>query len=34
VGPETTPRVTEEELVDRFVQEFDAEILPGDEEST
>jgi DNA polymerase-3 subunit gamma/tau len=33
VAPEAAPRVTEEELVDRFVQEFDAEILPGDEES-
>jgi DNA polymerase-3 subunit gamma/tau len=30
-GP-ATPRLTEEELVDRFVEEFDAEVLPADEE--
>jgi DNA polymerase-3 subunit gamma/tau len=28
------PPLTEEELVDRFVEEFDAEVLPPEEEST
>ena len=26
------PRLSEEELVDRFVEEFDAEVLPAEEE--
>jgi DNA polymerase III subunit gamma/tau len=29
-----SPRISEDELVDRFVEEFDAEVLPADEEST
>jgi DNA polymerase-3 subunit gamma/tau len=29
-----TPQLTEEELVNRFVEEFDAEVLPPEEEST
>jgi DNA polymerase-3 subunit gamma/tau len=29
-----TPQLSEEELVDRFVEEFDAEVLPPEEEST
>jgi DNA polymerase III subunit gamma/tau len=32
-GP-ATPQLTEEELVNRFVEEFDAEVLPPEEEST
>jgi DNA polymerase-3 subunit gamma/tau len=28
---EAAPRISEEELVDRFVQEFDAEVLPDEE---
>jgi DNA polymerase-3 subunit gamma/tau len=32
-GP-AAPQLTEEELVDRFVDEFDAEVLPPEEEST
>jgi DNA polymerase III subunit gamma/tau len=32
-GP-AAPQLTEEELVDRFVEEFDAEVLPPEEEST
>jgi len=28
------PQLTEEELVNRFVEEFDAEVLPPEEEST
>jgi DNA polymerase III subunit gamma/tau len=30
----SAPQLTEEELVDRFVEEFDAEVLPPEEEST
>ena len=29
-----TPQLSEEELVNRFVEEFDAEVLPPEEEST
>jgi DNA polymerase-3 subunit gamma/tau len=29
----STPRLSEEELVNRFVEEFDAEVLPSEEES-
>ncbi len=32
-GP-AAPQLTEEELVNRFVEEFDAEVLPPEEEST
>ncbi len=32
-GP-ATPQLTEEDLVNRFVEEFDAEVLPPEEEST
>ena len=28
------PQLSEEELVNRFVEEFDAEVLPPEEEST
>ena len=31
---EELERLTEEELVNRFVEEFDAEVLPPEEEST
>ena len=33
-GPAAAPQLTEEELVNRFVEEFDAEVLPPEEEST
>ena len=32
-GP-AAPQLSEEELVSRFVEEFDAEVLPPEEEST
>jgi DNA polymerase-3 subunit gamma/tau len=31
---DSSPRISEDELVNRFVEEFDAEVLPADEEST
>jgi DNA polymerase III subunit gamma/tau len=33
-GSAHAPRLSEEELVERFVKEFDAEVLPPEEEST
>ena len=32
-GP-SAPQLTEEELVNRFVEEFDAEVLPSEEETS